>query len=35
MTSLRFSLRSVEIGAAFFAVAAWLSPAAAQVNLMK
>ena len=34
MTSLnRFSSRSVEIGAALFAVAAWLSPAAAQVNL--
>jgi outer membrane cobalamin receptor len=34
MTSLsKFSLRSVEIGAALFAAAACLSPAAAQINL--
>jgi ABC-type cobalamin/Fe3+-siderophores transport system ATPase subunit len=34
MTSLsKFSLRSVDIGAAILAAAAWLSPAAAQVNL--
>jgi hypothetical protein len=29
----KFSLRSVDIGAALLAAAAWLSPAAAQVNL--